>query len=98
MGSTEYSYAIGDTNALIKLYISENEVPRAEVKYFDGSKSNRQLTDLGHGLFEINKNKFGEKYHILPNNGDLRMLDNNGLIGTAKRLGDSPNKGECLKE
>lgn len=83
-------------NRIITISLSKKGIPEAVVKYFDGSVGNEELTDLGNGMFGIKGSPSGDKYRIVPNNGELQMLDNDGFIRTARRLETSPHLGDCL--
>ncbi len=83
-------------NRVITITLSKKGAPQAEVEYFDGSVGNEQLTDFGNGMFRIDGRDSGDKYRIVPNNGELQMLDNDGFIRAARRLETSPQSGDCL--
>lgn len=86
----------GNMNRVITIILSKKGIPEAKVKYFDGSAGNYQLTDLGNGMFKVNGRDSGDKYRIVPNNGELQLLDNDGFIRTARRLETSSKSGDCL--
>ncbi len=86
----------GTMNRVITITLSKEGMPRAKVEYFDGSVGDEQLTDLGNGMFKIIGRDSGDKYRIVPNNGELQMLDNDGFIRTARRLETLPQPGDCL--
>ncbi len=83
-------------NRVITILLSKKGIPQVNSKYYDGSASKRNLTDLGNGMFKLNGSKSGDKYRIVPNTGELQLLDNDGFIRTARRLETSSRSGDCL--
>jgi len=60
----------------------------------DGSKRTKPLGFVGDTYSEIGSDT-GDKYRIDRSNGELQVLDNEGLIGTATRLSDEVQLDEC---
>lgn len=63
--------------------------------FADGSSKIDTLHELPNGIYEKSNSAQGDKYKIKPNNGDLQLLDNDGLIRIAKRLENTQKSGEC---
>jgi len=64
-------------------------------KFGDGSISKEPLRERPGGIYEIVSSHTGDKFRIVPNTGELQILDNDGLIRIAKRLENTPKSGEC---
>ena len=60
----------------------------------DGSSTTSQLREVGGDIYEQVGGSAGDKFRIVPSTGDLQLLDNDGLIRTAKRLENTPRSGE----
>ena len=61
----------------------------------DGSKGEEKLRELGGDIYAVVDSRWGDKYRIALSSGELQILDNDGLIRTAKRLENKPTPGEC---
>ncbi len=83
-------------NRIITIYLSKDGIPWASSKFYDGSAGKRKLADLGKGMFKVIGSSVGDKYRIVPNTGELQLLDNDGFIRTAKRLETSSRPRDCL--
>jgi len=83
-------------NRVITILLSKQGIPWANSKFYDGSGNKKKLTDLGNGMFKVNGSKSGDKLRIVPNTGELQLLDNDGFIRTARRLETSSRSGDCL--
>jgi hypothetical protein len=59
-----------------------------------GSEFRREVTERGN-IFYKTDSPSGDRYRIVPGSGDLQLIDNDGLIRTAKRLRNEPQSGEC---
>ena len=66
-------------------------------KFGDGSSNTSQLRETAGGIYETVGSGSGDKYRIIPSNGNLQLLDNDGLIRVATRLENTPKSGECSK-
>jgi len=63
--------------------------------FADGSANQGMLSELGGDLYAVPDSPNGDKYRIVPSSGELQLLDNDGLIRTARRLENTPRQGEC---
>jgi hypothetical protein len=66
-------------------------------KFGDGSSRTSQLRESAGGIYELVGSGSGDKYRIIPSDGSLQLLDNDGLIRVATRLGNTPKSDECSK-
>lgn len=66
-------------------------------KFGDGSSKTSQLREAAGGIYETVGSGSGDKYRIIPSNGNLQLLDNDGLIRVATRLENTPKSGECSR-
>ncbi|WP_294924186.1 hypothetical protein [uncultured Paracoccus sp.] len=79
----------------IEFVTSSNKSLTIRRSFSDGSGSETVLEELGNETYAEADASFGEKYRIVPSTGDLQLLDDDGLIRTAKRLENAPQEGEC---
>ena len=64
-------------------------------KFKDGSSRMNELREAAGSIYEKIGSSSGDKYRIVPNTGDLQLLDNDGLIRVATRLEITPKSNEC---
>ena len=57
---------------------------------------NELRTESG-GLFEVVGSQNGEKYRLIPENGGLELIDEEGVIRIANRLESEDFASECSK-
>lgn len=63
--------------------------------FSDGSGSTNQMEELGNDVYAEPDSAWGEKYRIVPSTGELQLIDDDGLIRTARRLENQSYDGEC---
>ncbi len=66
-------------------------------KFGDGSSSTNELREAAGGIYEKIGSHSGDKYRIIPSNGNLQLLDDDGLVRVGTRLENTPQSGECSK-
>ena len=64
-------------------------------KFNDGSSTVHELREVVGGIYVKIGSHTGDKYRIVPNTGDLQLLDDDGLIRMATRLENSSQINEC---
>ena len=64
-------------------------------KFVTGNWLRQEIRELPNGIFEKIGNPYKEKVRIIPSDGHLQLLDENGLIRVATRLENTPRPGEC---
>lgn len=79
----------------IEFVTSKNGSLIVRRSFSDGSGGESVLKELGNETYAEEDASFGEKYRIVPSTGDLQLLDDDGLIRTARRLENAPQEGEC---
>lgn len=62
----------------------------------DGSSQEQALVEHSGGVFAVVDNPRGDRFRIVPNNGELQLIDNDGLIRIARRLENQPQQGDCI--
>jgi hypothetical protein len=82
-------------NYVMAIVITDEGKVVLRSRYNDGSSGEDMLREIGGGIYATIDNRFGEKYRIVPNNGELQLIDNDGLIRIASRLENKPQPGEC---
>ncbi|MHA7873167.1 MAG: hypothetical protein ACX939_12525 [Hyphococcus sp.] len=82
--------------AELSIVIKDNGDVVMRSKYADGSGGTYPLNEIGNDMYEQQNSRHGDKYRIVRSTGELQLLDNDGLIRTAKRLENTPHRGDCL--
>ena len=83
---------------LIVITITDKGAAEMHSELGDGSSGTYRLKEKSGNIFEMVGSGSGDKYRVVPGNGDLQLLDNEGLIRTARRLDAKPRGGiVCLK-
>ncbi|MCH7807047.1 MAG: hypothetical protein IH995_07895 [Proteobacteria bacterium] len=82
-------------NGVLSIVISNDGIPLLLSSYNDGSSRENKLREIPGGIYEQIGSATGDKYRIAPSSGNLQLIDNDGLIRTAKRLENSPQLREC---
>lgn len=89
--------SIDKLNAELKIVVTDSGETQLHSKFGDGSSGVSKLREKGAGIFEQVGSSSGDKYRVVPTTGELQLLDNDGYIRSAKRLENSPQKGDCLR-
>lgn len=61
----------------------------------DGSSSAVALDEQGGGIYQQVDSHTGDQYRIIPSDGNLQLLDDDGIIRVARRLENAPQPDEC---
>ena len=64
-------------------------------KFGDGSSRVDGIRERPNGVFEKVGSPYGDKYRIVPSDGNLQLIDDDGLIRVASRLENTARIGEC---
>jgi len=83
-------------NRLIVISITDKGAAEIHSEFVDGSSGTYKLKEKSGNIFEKVSSGSGDKYRVVPGNGDLQLLDNEGLIRTARRLEAKPQAEDCL--
>ncbi len=85
-------------NRITTISINSQGEAKAHSKFNDGSSRKHKLKETSgpKGTFYVRIDSIsGDRYRISPLNGELQLLDKDGLIRVAKRLENKPQAGEC---
>lgn len=81
---------------LIVIAVTDKGTTEMRSKFGDGSSGTFRLKEKSGNIFEMVGSGSGDKFRVVPGNGDLQLLDNEGLIRTARRLEAKPRVGDCI--
>ena len=81
-------------NRLMEIVITDNGEDWLNSNFVVGSSGKNRLRELSGGFYK--KKDGNDKYRVVPNDGSLQLLDNDGLIRVASRLENNPKKNECI--
>lgn len=82
-------------NAVLEIKISDLDGVIIESSFRDGSSLRRVLEERGNEVYADPDSASGDRYRIVSSTGDLQLIDDDGLIRTARRLENVPRAGEC---
>ncbi len=82
-------------NRTIEIVIFERHSPIARNSFADGSTYEQMLEELGGDLYAVSDSPSRDKYRVVASSGDLQLLDEDGIIRSARRLENTPLDGEC---
>ena len=82
-------------NSIITIVINAQNEPEAHTKFYDSSTAIKKLREVSGNIFSVLDSSSGDKYRISGSTGELQLIDNDGLIRVASRLGNAPQAGEC---
>jgi len=71
---------------IIEILIKDDGAVVLISKSQDGTSSTRELRERPGGIYELVGSRSGDKYRIIPADGNLQLLDNDGLIRVARRV------------
>jgi len=82
-------------NGIIEIVITDEGAIELRTRYGDGSSAVSRLEERKGGIYADVESTHGDKFRIVPADGNLQLLDNDGLIRVATRLENKPQSGEC---
>ena len=82
-------------DSILSIVITSDGKVVLKAKYGDGSSGTYELREATGNIYENIGSSFGDKYRIVPNTGNLQLLDDDGLIRVATRLENTPQSNEC---
>ena len=83
-------------NSVMTIMITDEGKVELRLKFNDGSATEVELMEAAGGVYETVGDS-GDKYRIVPNTGNLQLLDDDGLISIATRLENTPQSEECSR-
>lgn len=84
-------------NGIMEIVITDDGAIELRTHYGDGSNAVTKLNEQNGGIYAAIESSSGDKYRIGTADGNLQLLDNDGLIRVAIRLENTPQSGECGK-
>lgn len=82
-------------NRVMTIVLLQDERVELRSEFNDGSSSVRELQELSGNMYALTDSQFGERYRVIPADGSLQLLDEDGLVRTATRLENTPQAREC---
>ena len=87
--------AVPQYNGIMEIVITDDGSIELRTRYGDGSSTATIVNEQPDGIYAAVGSSSGDKYRIVPADGNLQLLDNDGLIRVASRLENTPQPGEC---
>jgi len=82
-------------NGIMEIVITDSGAIELRTRYGDGSNAVSVLNEQPGGIYAAVGSGSGDKYRVVPSDGNLQLMDNDGLIRVATRLENTPKPGEC---
>ena len=82
-------------NGILTIVITDDGAVELRTRWGDGSSLVTELSEQSGGIYAAVGSSSGDKYRVVPADGNLQLLDNDGLIRVAIRLENTPQPGEC---
>ncbi len=82
-------------NGILAIVITADGTVELRTEWGDGSSLVTELSEQAGGIYAAVGSSSGDKYRVVPADGNLQLLDNDGLIRVAIRLENTPQPGEC---
>ena len=82
--------------AVMTIVITDRGKAVLKWQFRDGSSVLDKLREAADNIYERVGSRYGSKFRIVPNTGNLQLLDKDGFIRLANRLENTPQRGECL--
>ena len=82
-------------NGIMEIVVTDDGAIELRTRYGDGSSAISKLVEGRGGIYEDAESTHGDKFRIVPADGNLQLLDNDGLIRVATRLENTPQPGDC---
>lgn len=83
-------------NQVLSIIIAKDGRVVGRSEYGEGSSYMVELWEEAGGIFSVVGSSSGDKWRVVPNTGELQLLDDDGLIRIATRLENTPTDKECL--
>lgn len=65
-------------------------------EFVDGTTAEAELVEQSGAVFVVVDSGHGDRYRVVPGNGELQLIDNDGLIRVARRLENQPTPRDCV--
>ena len=84
-------------NGIIELVSTDAGVLQAYSRFADGSELTEQIRKKSKTTYEVIESATQDQYRVVPGTGDLQLIDQDGIIRTAKRLRSSHEAASCIE-
>lgn len=84
-------------NRILEVVVTNSGGVEVRSNLNDGSPLTNDLREVAGNMYEVVGSTSGEKYRILSNDGNLQLIDEDGIIRVASRLENKRQSGECAK-
>ncbi len=84
-----------ELNSIKEIVLTDDGDIELRSRYGDGSSGVEKLAEKSGQLYVALNNAHGEKFRIVPADGNLQLLDDDGVFRVATRLENKPQPGEC---
>ena len=84
-------------NGVIELVSTDAGVLQAHYRFADGSELTEQIRKKSKTTYEVIESATQDQYRVVPGTGDLQLIDQDGIIRTAKRLRSSHEAASCIE-
>ena len=82
-------------NGILAIVITDDGAIELRSRWGDGSSLVTELSEQSGEMYAAVGSSSGDKYRVVPADGNLQLLDNDGLIRVATRLENTPQPGDC---
>ena len=82
-------------NRIITIRLNATGAAEAHSLFGDGSEMTQGLHEVSGNVFAVLDSPSNDRSRIVPSSGELQLIDNDGLIRVARRLGNTRTPGEC---
>jgi hypothetical protein len=86
--------AMPQYNTVLEIVVGEDGEVQLRSRLGEAVRA-EPLREGANGLFFATRGSSGDKYRVVSRTGDLQLLDADGLIRVARRLENTPRRGEC---
>jgi hypothetical protein len=78
---------------VLSIQVKEDGTAVAHSRFGDGSEFDQPLAEVSGDVYQVENSRSGDLYRVVPSTGDLQIIDDDGLIGVARRLENEPRAG-----
>jgi hypothetical protein len=82
-------------NRVMTVYKTDDDAAMLRSVFADGSETRSELKERPSGEYLKVGSTHGDRYRVDKSSGNLRLIDNDGLIRVATRIGDAAGLEEC---
>ena len=82
-------------NGILAIVITDDGSVELRTRWGDGSSLITELSEQSGGIYAAVGSSSGDRYRVVPTDGNLQLLDNDGFIRVAIRVENTPQPGDC---